>query len=191
MTRLFLRLSALLLMITMVAGCGWMKSRERNDYLDAKSGRPLTIPEGLDSPQDTSALTIPETSGGKNETDVSEAPPSVARNEEPIVPVSSALAPDVVFTKLESALRSTSGFTVSDVQAATRTFKVTTEVAQARRTWWSRVSGREKIDRVRETRTVGVLGTIGGGSSVTIKDSRGNDDNAARRVLTAVRQAIR
>lgn len=191
MTRLFLRLSALLLMIAMVAGCGWMKARERNDYLQAKAGRPLTIPEGMDAPQNTSALTIPETAAGTNETDVSESPPSVAMNEEPIVPMSSALSPDVVFGKVESALRATSGLSVSDVQAATRTLKVTTEVTQARRTWWSRISGREKIDRLRATRTVGVLAASGGGSAVAIQDARGNDDKVARRVLTAVRQALR
>lgn len=191
MTRPFLRLSALLLMIAMVAGCGWMKARERNDYLQAKAGRPLTIPEGMDAPQNTAALSIPETAEGGNEIDVSESPPSVAMNKEPIVPVSSALAPDAVFTKIESALRATSGFTVSDVQATTRSLRVTTEVTQARRTWWSRVSGREKIERSRATRTVGVLAASGGGSAVTIQDARGNDDNVARRVLTAIRQALR
>lgn len=189
--RRFLRLLTCLMLTVMVASCGWMKSRERNDYQDARAGKPLTIPEGLDAPRDTAALTIPETSDGKNETEVSDAPPAVAINQEAIVPVSSALAPDAAYARIETAFRGTSGFTVSDAQAGTRTLKVTTVVAHARRGWWSRLTGRERIDSKGATRTVGVLASSGGGSAIAVQDAQGSDDAAARRILTAIRQALR
>ncbi len=188
--RLSLRLPALMVLAFLVAGCGWMNAREGDDYRDARAGKTLAIPEGLDAPRDTAALTIPETSGGKNQTDVSDSPPSVALNSEPIVPVPSQLPPDEAFAKVESALRGTSGFVVIDVQPATRTLKVRTTVAQARRTWWSRLTGREKIDQVSSTRTLSVLGASGG-SAVTIRDAAGDDDAASRRILAALRQALR
>ncbi len=190
--RLFRRLLALLILTTMLMSCGWMKSREREDYLDARAGKPLTIPEGLETPRDTAALTIPETSNGKNETEVSDAPPAVALNNEPIVPVASALAPDAAYAKVELALRGTSGFTVSGAQSSNRTFKVSTVVAQARSSsWWSRLTGRDRIDRKGATRTVSVLAASGGGSAVAVQDARGTDDAAARRILVAIRQALR
>jgi len=189
--RLITRLLALMILTATVASCSWTKSRERDDYLDARAGKPLKIPEGLEAPRDTAALTIPETSNGQNETDVSDAPPAVALNSEPIVPVTSPLAPDAAFAKVEAALRGTSGFTVSNSQANARTFKVTTSVARTRRTWWSRLTGRESIDRNSASRTVSVLAASGGGSAVAVQDARGNDDAAARRILTAIRQALR
>ena len=189
--RPFLRLLALMILTVMVASCGWMKPRERGDFRDARAGQPLTIPEGLDAPRDTAALTIPQTADGKNQTEVSNAPPAVAVNNEPIVPVTSALAPDAAYARVESALRATSGFSLSGAQASARTFKVTVVVAQARRSWWSRLTGRERIDRDGATRMVSVLAASGGGSAVAVQDARGNEDAAARRILTAIRQALR
>ncbi len=189
--RLFLRLAALMILTVMVASCGWMKPRDRSDYREARAGRPLTIPEGLDAPRDTAALVIPEKRDGKNETDVSDAPPAVSINNQPIVPVSTSLSPDEAYAKVESALRGTSGFTVKSSNATARTLEVRTVVAKARRTWWSRLSGRDRIERSGETRSVSVLAASGGGSAVAIGDVRGKDDAAARRILTAIRQGLR
>ncbi len=186
-----LRVTVWSFLLVSLAGCSWFQTRERGDYKDAKSAQPLEIPEGLDAPRDAAALTIPDTTSGTNATVVSDTPPSVTLNAEPIVPISTPLAPAEAYARVETALRGTSGFTLSDANAESRTFKVTTEVAQARRTWWSRLSGRDRTRQSVETRTVGVLGVSGGGSAVAVQDAKGNDDAAARRILTAIRQSLR
>lgn len=189
--RLLPRLLALTFAFSMLAACGWMKPRESEDYKEARAGRALTIPEGLDTPADASALRIPEVAAADGPGNVSESPPAVSIKLDPIVPVATTLGPDEAFEKVRTAIAGTSGMTVANAQKATRTLDVTTQVSQAKRGWWSRLTGRESVDRTRATRTVGVLSASGGGSAVAVQNARGEDDAAARRILTAIRQALR
>lgn len=184
------RLFLLLILSSLVAGCGWLKSRDRTDYRTSRAAAPLVIPEGLDSPIDSAALTIPDTSSGNNETEVADSPPAVEVVLEPIAPVSSSLAPDDAYAKVEAALRGTDGIDVNSADAATRTLKVNVETTIAKRTWLSRVTGRDRVVRQSEVRTVGVL-PAAGGSAVAVQDARGEDDAAARRLLLAIRQGLR
>jgi len=189
--RLLPRLLALTMAFSMLAACGWMNPRENDDYKEARAGRALTIPEGLDSPADASALKIPEVAASQGPGNSSASPPALSIKLDPIVPVSTTLTPEEAFEKVRTAIAGTSGMTVTNVQKTTRTLDVTTQVSQAKRGWWSRLTGRESVDRKGATRTVAVLSASGGGSAVAVQNARGEDDAAARRILTAIRQALR
>lgn len=184
------RLFLLLILTSLVAGCGWLKSRDRTDYQKSRAAAPLEIPEGLDSPNESAALTIPDTSSGSNETVVADSPPAVEVVREPIAPVSSSLAPADAYARIEVALRGADGIDVKSADAGTRTLKVNVETTIAKRTWLSRITGRDRVVRQSGLRTVGVL-PAAGGSAVAVQDARGEDDAAARRLLLAIRQALR
>ncbi len=184
------RLFLLLILTLIVAGCGWLKPRNSTEYQKSRAAAPLVIPEGLDSPNNSAALIIPDTSSGSNQTEVADTPPTIEIVREPIAPVSSSLAPADVYVKVAAALRGTQGIDVRSADAATRTLKVNVETTIARRTWLSRLTGRDRVVRQSAVRTVSVLPTSGG-SAVTILDAKGDDDASARRLQLAIRQALR
>jgi len=195
-----LRLAVLLVLGTLaLAGCSLFG--KKSGYEDSRANAPLEIPPDLDSPSTSGALEIPETGGTAAETGGTGATPGTAAAPANYAPqavvagdessLNLADAPAGAWRRIGLALqRSGVGELVSSDEAA-GTYTLKTETVERKGGMFSKMFNKDKATTVVATRVVRVA-AAGEGSTVTVEDEDGKvvEDEAARRVIAALKQRL-
>ena len=193
-----LRLVVLLVMGTVaLAGCNLFG--KKSGYEDSRANAPLEIPPDLDAPSTTGALEIPEADGtvsdaggtapGTTAAPANYAPQAVVAGDDSSL--SLADAPAGAWRRIGLALqRSGVGELVSSDEAA-GTYTLKTETVERKGGMFSKMFNKDKATTVVATRVVRVA-AAGEGSTVTVEDEDGKvvEDEAARRVIAALKQRL-
>ena len=172
-----------------LSGCGLFgKGKMHERYLDAESGKSLTVPPDLDSPARRESMLVPEATGALVE--VSEAPADSlpVDADDPQSRLKVRMSPAETFDKVLAALEQAQIATIGDAERDEHRVDLRFEVTEERKRWWWKDGTHTNTIR----RTVHVLDDAIG-SRIVIEDGSSGvriDDEYAQRALSALRDRI-
>lgn len=199
-------LPAALAAVVLLGGCNFFHrhaDRHANDYKAAREARPLEVPPDLDSPNGSTALTIPAagTPAAASSAAVGESPAGVAVTPPAVVAGSGATlsgdglavadAPSSTWTRVGLALERSGAATVTGRDESASTYSVeTTGQTTTRPGWFKRAitlghAANKVTAKVQLTVRVAADGQ---GSRVSIE---GANDDASRDAARALLQTLR
>ncbi len=209
MKRDFLALPAALAAVVLLGGCNFFHrqaDRHANDYKTAQESRPLEVPPDLDSPNGSSALTIPAVgspAAASSASSATTAPPAGGVAVAPATAVAGSGAtlsgdglavsdsPSSTWTRVGLALERSGAATIASRDESASTYTVeTTGQTTTRPGWFKRTitlgrAGNKVTAKVQLTVRVSANGQ---GSRVSVE---GANDEASRDAARALLQTLR
>ena len=177
----------LLLSLCALAGCGLFSGDRKQTYQSAEQGKSLDIPPDLNSPMRRDVMQIPE--GPTSQQGISEKPVSEIRATSADVyeKLFVDAEPATAFVRVRDALEQAQIGTLGKVDAEARTIAVRVEIETIRNRWLRR----DKVTRSEYDRVAQVVAD-GEKSRVLVLNQEGRevDDEASKKILTAVRERV-
>ena len=199
MTASFVRAFLLVVALLALSACSWFKSNP-SQYQNAQETAPLEVPPGLDVPQRTAQMTVPEATGAPGAAPAA-APTTTTSNttagsQKPAyngTETSLVLEDDVAsaFRRVGIALERSGTVTVTNRDEAGGTLTVTRQEVTQEGGWFRRLTGSDTSKSTTVTRIVRIV-PDGQGARVQVEDEAGREttDENARLIIAALRERL-
>ncbi len=194
-TKFSRRLIAILMMMFVLTsvGCGWFKTRD--DYKNAESVKAIEVPPNFDSPNNASAVSVPDVDGELTDEDLSKplemgSVGLATSGAQTIENLTLSDPPDSAFKRVLLALERGKIAEIDNQNNADGSISLTRLVVNnSDRGFFKRMFGRAKTSMI--TRVVKIR-AADGGSAVSVEDTDGqpSNDAFAQKIMSTLKQRL-